>query len=202
MTRTISPPAFGTTTRHGRIRPRHIVVLAALLALAITATVVVVLRYLDSDEHRHYLSSNGWPATGQGAYQVGDSDIAASPRQHPAPVASLAKVMTALVVLEHEPLADGQSGPTYIVKKRDVVDTQVRRLRDESVVPVEAGERLTERQALLGLLLPSANNVAQLLAREVSGSVDAFVDEMNERAHELGMTHTNYTDPSGFDAGT
>jgi D-alanyl-D-alanine carboxypeptidase (penicillin-binding protein 5/6) len=202
MTQTISPTGYGATTHHRRTRFRFYVVLAALLALALAAGVVLIRRYLDSDARRHYLSSNGWPATGQGAYQVGDGGIAISPRQHPVPIASLAKVMTALIVLEHHPLADGQSGPTYVVRKRDVVDTQERQLRDESVIPVAAGERLTERQALLGLLLPSANNIAQLLAREVDGSVDAFVDEMNDKARDLGMTKTNYTDPSGFDAGT
>jgi D-alanyl-D-alanine carboxypeptidase (penicillin-binding protein 5/6) len=203
MTRTIYPSDLGTTVpRRSRIRPRHYLVLAALLAFAAAATVVVVVRYLDSDARRQYLSSNGWPAVGQGAYQVGDGGVAVSPRQRPAPIASLAKVMTALIVLEHHPLADGQSGPTFVVRHRDVVDTARRRQRDESVVAVRAGERLTERQALLGLLLPSANNLAALLAREVDGSVGAFVADMNHEASRLGMTQTHYTDPSGFDPGT
>jgi D-alanyl-D-alanine carboxypeptidase (penicillin-binding protein 5/6) len=202
MTRTISPPDYGPTTRSWRFRYRYFLVLAALLALVAAAGVVAIHRYLDSDERREYLSSNGWPAVGQGAYQVGDGGIAASPRQRPAPIASLAKVMTALVVLEHHPLADGQPGPNFVVSQRDVVDTERRRQRDESVVPVQAGERLTERKALLGLLLPSANNFAALLAREVGGSVRAFVADMNDTAHRLGMTETTYTDPSGFDAGT
>jgi D-alanyl-D-alanine carboxypeptidase (penicillin-binding protein 5/6) len=177
-------------------------VLAALLALAAVASVVIVVRYFNSDERRQYLSSNGWPAVGEGAYQIGDGGIAVSPRQRPAPIASLAKVMTALIVLEHDPLTEGRSGPTFVVSQRDVVDTDRRRRRDESVVPVQAGERLTERQALLGLLLPSANNLAVLLAREVDGSVSAFVADMNREADRLGMTQTHYTDPSGFDAGT
>jgi D-alanyl-D-alanine carboxypeptidase (penicillin-binding protein 5/6) len=54
----------------------------------------------------------------------------------------------------------------------------------------------------MALLLPSANNIAVMLARYISGSVDAFVHEMNTTAKSLGMTHTTYTDPSGFDATT
>jgi D-alanyl-D-alanine carboxypeptidase (penicillin-binding protein 5/6) len=69
-------------------------------------------------------------------------------------------------------------------------------------VPLRAGERLTERQALMALLLPSANNVAALLARYLSGSVGAFVTEMNDTARALGMTKTIYTDPSGYDPAT
>ena len=52
------------------------------------------------------------------------------------------------------------------------------------------------------ILLPSANNVAAMLARAVSGSQDTFLARMNDMAHSLGMRHTTYTDPSGFDEGT
>ena len=54
----------------------------------------------------------------------------------------------------------------------------------------------------MAILLPSANNVAVLVARQVAGSVASFVAEMNHTAHALGMSHTTYTDPSGYDAGT
>jgi D-alanyl-D-alanine carboxypeptidase (penicillin-binding protein 5/6) len=69
-------------------------------------------------------------------------------------------------------------------------------------VPVAAGERLTERQALQALLLPSANNIAAVLARWSAGSVERFVAGMNATARSLGMTHTRYTDPSGYDDAT
>ena len=67
---------------------------------------------------------------------------------------------------------------------------------------IAAGEQLTERQALQALLLPSANNVAAVLARWDSGSADRFVARMNAAARSLGMTHTRYTDPSGYDDAT
>jgi D-alanyl-D-alanine carboxypeptidase (penicillin-binding protein 5/6) len=64
------------------------------------------------------------------------------------------------------------------------------------------GEQLTERQLLEALLIPSGNNIARLLAAEVAGSETRFVAEMNDEAHTLGMAHTVYTDPSGFDPST
>ena len=61
---------------------------------------------------------------------------------------------------------------------------------------------MTERQALQALLLPSANNIAAVLARWDAGSEDRFVARMNATARSLGMTHTRYTDPSGYDDAT
>src|SRR5207237_4530767 len=72
----------------------------------------------------------------------------------------------------------------------------------ESVVPIVAGEQLTERHALQALLLPSANNIAAVLARWDSGSAARFVAHMNATARSLGMTRTRYTDPTGYDDAT
>jgi D-alanyl-D-alanine carboxypeptidase (penicillin-binding protein 5/6) len=144
-----------------------------------------------------------WPAYGQAAFvQTGRSQIQAGPNQHPAPIASVAKVMTAYVVLRDHPLAVGQEGPTITLTEADVADTERRRAQEESVVPVAAGEQLTQRQALQALLLPSANNIAAVLARWDAGSESQFVVRMNATARSLGMTHTRYTDPSGYDDAT
>jgi len=70
------------------------------------------------------------------------------------------------------------------------------------VVSIVPGEQLTERQALQALLLPSANNIAAVLARWDAGSENRFVARMNDAAHSLGMTRTRYTDPSGYDDAT
>jgi D-alanyl-D-alanine carboxypeptidase (penicillin-binding protein 5/6) len=144
-----------------------------------------------------------WPTAGQAAFiETGEVQLHAGPHQHPAPIASIAKVMTAYVVIRDHPLASAEDGPTITVTAADVADTDRRRRQQESTVPVETGEQLTERQALQALLLPSANNVAALLARWDAGSVDEFVARMNAAARSLGMTHTRYTDPSGYDKDT
>jgi serine-type D-Ala-D-Ala carboxypeptidase (penicillin-binding protein 5/6) len=207
----------GATTVYGRRRALVGAVFAVLLAI----TAFAAPRHLfDNGEGRSsllddkgrgsllddkddsYLSTHGWPRRGQGAYVLGTGRPAVSPHQRPVPIASVAKVMTAYLVLQHYPLHAGDSGRRFVVTQRDVVDTETRRHGGQSVVDVRAGERLTERDALMAILLPSANNVAVLVARQVSGSVASFVAEMNRTARALGMAHTTYTDPSGYDDGT
>ncbi len=146
--------------------------------------------------------STVWPAYGEAAVRLGQSQVHAGPNQHPAPIASVAKVMTAYIVLRDHSLDDGRDGPTITLTDADVADTDRRRGHDESVVPVAVGEQLTELQALEALLLPSANNIAVVLARWDAGSVGRFVARMNAVARSLGMTHTRYTDPSGYDDAT
>ena len=149
------------------------------------------------------LHETAWPRHGQAAFVVsGQPEVHASARQHPAPIASVAKIMTAYVVLRDHPLGLGEQGPTMTLTDADVVDTQRRRAREESVVAVATGEALTELQALQALLLPSANNIAMVLARWDAGSVDSFIDRMNTSARSLGMTQTRYTDPSGYEETT
>jgi D-alanyl-D-alanine carboxypeptidase (penicillin-binding protein 5/6) len=185
-------------TVYGRRRRRGRVLVGAVLAAVLVALGAPLLGG-GHHQTRTYLSTNGWPLSGQGAYVLGHGRPAVSPHQRPVPIASVAKVMTAYVVLRHDPL---RTDRRFAVDQDDVVDTEARRRDGQSVVAVRAGEELTEREALMAILLPSANNVALLVARQVSGSVPAFVAEMNRTARSLGMSHTTYTDPSGYDDGT
>jgi D-alanyl-D-alanine carboxypeptidase (penicillin-binding protein 5/6) len=148
-------------------------------------------------------ASRGWPGVGQAAYTLGPGGTTrASADERRAPIASVAKVMTAYLVLTRRPIQAHSGGFTMTVTQRDVDDTQRRIDLGESYVPVRVGERLTERRALAAVLLPSANNVAVMLARRVGGSVAAFLRLMNSTARLFGMRHTVYTDPSGFLAST
>jgi D-alanyl-D-alanine carboxypeptidase (penicillin-binding protein 5/6) len=144
-----------------------------------------------------------WPAEGEAAVAVeGLGSVGASGGETPVPIASVAKVMTAYLTLVKHPLEAGEEGFSIRVTKTDVEDLHRRLALDQSVVDVRAGEVLSERQALEALLLPSANNVAALLAVHEAGSVGAFVAEMNEAASQMGMDQTHYTDPSGFEEST
>jgi D-alanyl-D-alanine carboxypeptidase (penicillin-binding protein 5/6) len=155
-------------------------------------------RHVINDKGRTDLSSVSWPQQGQAAFVLGDGRPAASPHERPAPIASLAKVMTAYLTLEHYPLSGGQDGFTITVTE----DQAQAEAQGQSVVAVRAGEQLTERQLLEALLIPSGNNIARMLATGVAGSEARFVAEMNAEARALGMDHTIYTDPSGFDPST
>jgi len=113
-------------------------------------------------------------------------------------MASTAKMMTALIVLEDHPLALNEPGPTITVTRADVNTFYAQRSQGESVLPVVAGEQLSEYQLLQGVLLPSASNFAELLATWDLGAVPAFVGRMNVKAAALGMSATHYADVSGF----
>lgn len=145
----------------------------------------------------------GSPGTGS-LFVASDADgeLAAVNADVARPIASVAKTMTALVVLQADPLATGAIGPLLTMTAADVALYRQTVAEQGSSVPVAAGERLSERDLLLALMLPSANNVAETLARWVAGSRDAFVARLNAEAVALGMSHTHFVDPSGFDPGT
>jgi serine-type D-Ala-D-Ala carboxypeptidase (penicillin-binding protein 5/6) len=212
---TYSKPAR-TTTRRIRVRWIRVVGLLGVIAAIAAAlgsqlvpsssSTAASARDVLRGKHRGALGEaqprTVWPAYGQAAAQIGQSRVQIGPNQRAAAIASVAKVMTAYVVLRDHPLRLGQDGPMITLTDADVADTDRRRGQEESVVSIVAGERLTERQALQALLLPSANNIAAVLARWDAGSTDRFVARMNATARSLGMTHTRYTDPSGYDDAT
>lgn len=144
-----------------------------------------------------------WPSGGEAAIGIGDGGVvAATAEQRPVPTASTAKIMTALVVVERRPLAPGEQGPAITITAADQAAYLRAAGEGQSVLPVVEGEVLTEYQALQALLLPSANNIAELLARWAYGSLPAGVAQMNRRALQLGLHSTNFADASGFDPGT
>ncbi|RKE20736.1 serine hydrolase [Streptomyces sp. TLI_171] len=141
-----------------------------------------------------------WPTKGQAAAEViGVGDLGASGEEKPVPIASVTKVMNAYLILQAHPLKKGQSGPLITVDKQAAQESSN---ADESKVTLTEGQQLTQYEALEMLMLPSANNVARLLARWDSGSEEAFVKKMNDTAAQLGMTNTTYADPAGYNNDT
>ena len=109
---------------------------------------------------------------------------------HPRPIASLTKIMTALLSLE-------RLDPSTVVTVRpEAAPGQVAGLSELGLV---AGERITVHDLLYGLMLASANDAAVALAQEISGTVDAFVSLMNRRAAKLGLEHSRFFSPNGLD---
>jgi D-alanyl-D-alanine carboxypeptidase (penicillin-binding protein 5/6) len=152
---------------------------------------------------RERLAAVSWPADGVSAADISGFGVVAGPgATRPVPIASVAKVMTAYVVLHDHPLSATGSGPDIAVQPSEAAAFLSQAGEGDSLVTVVAGEVLTERQALEALLLPSADNMAWILARWDAGSRAAFVARMNATARRLGMTGTRYTDPSGLDPST
>ncbi|MFG2568142.1 serine hydrolase [Streptomyces sp. NPDC048567] len=137
-----------------------------------------------------------WPSQGQSAVTVdGVGSLGSSGAQKPAPIASVAKIMTAYVILQGHPLKGKDEGEKITVDQQAEDESKA---EDESTAPISKGQQFTEKQMLQLLMIPSGNNAARLFARWDSSSEAAFVTKMNDEAKKLGMTHTTYTDPSGL----
>ncbi|WKK24277.1 D-alanyl-D-alanine carboxypeptidase [Streptomyces olivoreticuli] len=144
-----------------------------------------------------------WPEKGQGAVQAqGMGGLGTFGERKPVPIASVAKVMTAYVLLKEHPLKKDEAGPEIEVDDKAVQDGMS---EDESRVEgLTVGTKFSQQDMLKMLMIPSGNNIARLLARWDTGSdtETAFVRKMNDAAKALGMKDTTYTDPSGLDAET
>lgn len=144
-----------------------------------------------------------WPAKGEAA--VGTAELGllgVSPGEQPKPMASVAKLMTAMILLQDKPLAVDTPGPTITINAADVADYNARLAAGESVLKVAAGEQLSQFDALQGLLIPSGNNIAAVLAKWDAGTVDAMVNKMNAQAAAMGLAHTHFADTAGVSAQT
>jgi serine-type D-Ala-D-Ala carboxypeptidase (penicillin-binding protein 5/6) len=140
-----------------------------------------------------------WPAMGAAALAAPELGVVGTHGDaRPRPTASTAKILTALLVLEDHPVAPNEQGPSVTISAQDIEEYRAQVRDGQSVVPVAVGEQLTEYQLLQGLLVPSGNNLAAVLARWDAGSVPAFVDRLNARAAALGMTSTHFADASGY----
>ncbi len=144
-----------------------------------------------------------WPSGVQA--DVGASTIGGWSQHGPQsaePIGSLAKMMTAYLVLKAHPLGLNQNGPTLLMTPQDAALYQQDAKTQQSVLPVVAGERVSELALLEGLLVPSGNNAATMLAQWVGGSVAHFTAEMNAEAKALGMRHTHFNGPVGLNGAT
>jgi D-alanyl-D-alanine carboxypeptidase (penicillin-binding protein 5/6) len=106
------------------------------------------------------------------------------------PIASLTKIMTALLVFE-------ETAPRDVVTVSE--EAAAPRIAGISSLGLTAGERIRANELLYALLLQSANDAAVALAEHVDGTVEGFVERMNARAEELGMTRTSFASPNGLD---
>ncbi|MEV7319411.1 D-alanyl-D-alanine carboxypeptidase [Streptomyces sp. NPDC093970] len=202
LTNTPPPPETPVRTAVRRVKIWTPLVIVLLIVFAVVQnfrplpepTLDLTARYtytFDGDK-----ADIPWPADGQAALDVqGIGSFGSSGDQKPVPIASVAKVMTAYIILRDHPLKSGAAGPKI---KIDQTAQDQSNAGQESTVDVTAGDSITQREALEGILIASANNVARLLARWDAGSEKAFVAKMNVTAKKLGMTNTTYTDPSGL----
>jgi len=151
----------------------------ALVAVALVA----LLAPFGASSAEPQIAAASWYLVGEDGSVLARSN-AASPRA----MASITKLMTALVAVEQ-----AQLGDTVAVSPEAAAI-------GESTVYLRAGEELTVADLIRATLIPSANDAAQALALHVGdGSADRFVDLMNAKAAELGLTDTHFENPHGLD---
>ncbi|MER7096741.1 D-alanyl-D-alanine carboxypeptidase [Streptomyces althioticus] len=202
LTNTPPPPQTPLRTAVRRIKIWTPLVLLLVIVFAVVQnfrplpTPTLVLTAQDSYTFEGGKPQIPWPENGQAALDVeGIGTFGSSGEQKPVPIASVAKVMTAYVILRDHPLKSGADGPKIEIDKAAEEQSDA---GQESTVDVTEGDAISEREAVEAILIASANNVARLLARWDAGSEEAFVEKMNEAAEDLGMSDTTYTDPSGL----
>jgi D-alanyl-D-alanine carboxypeptidase (penicillin-binding protein 5/6) len=197
------------------LRRRHLIVgvFVTLLVLVVVGAGVQWFRPLPAAEFQSAVSTSvqlpgtvpalPWPTQGAAALAVeGVGSFGQVRGTAPVPIAGVADVLAAFVVLHDHPLSPQGDGPPIAVTPQTVASYQTGSAQQEAEVPVAAGETLSERQALEGLLVASGNDMAVLLADWDAGSTAAFVTKMNDAARILGLRSTHVADPSGLDPHT
>ncbi|MGW6903071.1 serine hydrolase [Streptomyces sp. NPDC054940] len=144
-----------------------------------------------------------WPGEGQGWMDVnGIGTMGDFGKQTPVAIGSVAKAMTAYVVLKDHALKTGEDGEKIEVDALAEKEGGYDQDGESTLNTVKQGDTITLRDAIAAIMIPSANNIARLLARWDAGSEKAFIEKMNAAAKELGMTNTTYTDASGLKEST
>ncbi|WP_369150874.1 D-alanyl-D-alanine carboxypeptidase [Streptomyces sp. R17] len=205
LTNTPPPPQTPLRTAVRRIKIWTPLVLLLLIVFAVVQNVrplpapTLVLTAEDTHIFDGDQVKLPWPDEGQG-WMSGDGigTMDHFGEQEPVAIGSVAKTMTAYIILRDHPLKPGEEGPKIEVDAKAEEEGGYDKAGESTLNTVKAGDFLTEKQALSAVMIPSANNIARLLARWDAGSEEAFVKKMNDTAKELGMTNTTYTDPSGL----
>ncbi|ROQ40933.1 D-alanyl-D-alanine carboxypeptidase (penicillin-binding protein 5/6) [Frondihabitans sp. PhB188] len=200
----------GSARRPGAVRRRiaAVVVVAAVIAVGVYVPASLlapiapasaeVTKYTAPTEKALSLRFPDYGATAVEAVGFDDS-LTTSGDSKPRSIASISKIVTALVVLSKKPL-DGGSGPdiTFTASDRALYDTYL--AQDGEVAAMPAGLTLTEKQTLQVALIKSANNYASALAYWAFGSNQAYVTAAKAWLKEHGLNHTTLVEPTGLNA--
>ncbi|MFF7950651.1 D-alanyl-D-alanine carboxypeptidase [Streptomyces griseorubiginosus] len=205
LTNTPPPPPSPLRTVARRVKIWTPLVLLLIVAFAIAQSMrplpspTLALTAEDSYTFDGGKVSLPWPTQGQGWMDVnGIGTMSDFGKQTPVAIGSVAKAMTAYIVLKDHPLKSGEEGAKITVDALAEKEGGYNKQGESTLNTVKQGDVLTERQAIAAIMIPSANNIARLLARWDAGSEAAFIKKMNDTAKELGMKNTTYTDASGL----
>ena len=131
-----------------------------------------------------------WPSSPAAVGVLNSKILETNNNSKPFATASTAKLLTSLLVLEKKPLKLGEQGPAITITAEDVANYKNYVSKDGSVLPVKAGDQLSEYQALQAVMLPSANNIADTLAIWAYGSLDNYIIAANKYLEKNNITDT------------
>jgi D-alanyl-D-alanine carboxypeptidase (penicillin-binding protein 5/6) len=114
----------------------------------------------------------------------------------------MAKVITALAIMEKQPFELGQAGQTYTITEHDIESMQTNISEDGSTLPLLIGRELTQYQAMQRMLIASDNTMADILAERIFGSKEAYVTYAHDMLQRMGLRQTVVADASGFSPDT
>lgn len=193
-------------------KPKRSRKLKILIAAALIGGIFFVTRQPDHAAEAHtpppkpaYVADVAWPAEAKAAaIGIQGSGVVSSHNDaKPRPIASIAKVITALAILEKKPLTGDESGPLIPITERDEQLYRDYVAENGTVVLIKAGVPISQRDALEAMLLPSANNVADTAAIWAFGSLKNYHDYANAMLKRLGLKDTTVgVDASGLDPST
>ncbi len=194
-----------------RFRPARALALLALAAVVVSGGTALAVQIIGqgaapsaasslapSSEVSEASWSPDWPASGAAAFAVGDGEIVASSNAA-LPMASVSKVVTALLVLEARPLEVGQQGGDYWFTEQWNREYEEYLARGESALKVPVDGMLTQHQLLQGMLIGSACNYADILVESIWGDQAAFATAAAEYLEDRGIDGITMVEATGID---
>lgn len=176
LTTPVDPPAVTTSTPQVPVGGAAAIASPTASASAISIT--------GADAYLGEGASGIWSTTGTG---------------DPLPIASITKLITALVILEAAPLASADDpGPTITFGEADHDLYDEYYVRGATIAPMPAGTSMSLHDSLAVMLIPSASNYAEALSSRIFGSQNAFLGATRDWLTAHGLTGTTITDPTGI----
>ncbi len=159
--------------------------------------------YIQNVDEPHPLQQVEFPE--EGVYAVGslyEGTIKTNESPEPIPMASITKVITALVVLDKAPITPGEQGDTITLEQKDEDYYWKYASLLGTITDVTAGEQMSQYDILQTMLLASSNNMSDTLVDHYFGSVDAYVEQANAYLLREGFSKTTVVDATGFEPGS
>ncbi|KJL22023.1 D-alanyl-D-alanine endopeptidase [Microbacterium azadirachtae] len=205
-----SPALLADAPRRSLVRPAVLLPIAGLLAVAVAYGATTALWPLNAVKPTTTAvafqpvaapaAAAAWPTTGSAAVSVQGIGTVASADQQ-VPMASITKLVTVLIALDKMPLKPGEQGPSFAFTQADSDDYLNYLRQDQSALDVPVDGSLTQYQLFEGILLGSANNYADRLARELWGSNENYAAAANQWLAQHDLGDIRVVTPSGFDFG-